>query len=111
MEDKTQCNISGNEVKLRLYTGYFGLVFSVIILIFVLMFNLSSLAIFPFIFISALGFIQARERYCVYVGIIDLIKNPVEHKKEILHILRSIIISLFIAGIGVVGLYLLTLSL
>lgn len=98
-EEIQQCNIQGKEVKIRFWTGVFGTVFSLLFLIFIFIFRDLNFIYGFFIsaFIASIGFIQAREKYCVYVGIFDLLKDFQNHKKEILHILRSIGISLLIS--------------
>lgn len=100
-EEMQQCNIQGKEIKTRFWTGVFGIVFSFLFLISIFLFKDLNFIYGFFIsaFIASIGFIQAREKYCVYVGIFDLLKDFQNHKKEILHILRSIGISLFISMI------------
>lgn len=96
-KSKSQCNISGLEIQKRFFVGLLGLFSTLVLIVLIIMYKLPTYIIFPFIFISALGFLQARSRYCVYFGIKELIKKPEKNKDEIIHIITIILYSLLIS--------------
>ena len=93
------CNIGEQEAKSRFRIGVVGLAISIILIVLIFTINLLPIFLFPFAFMSAIGFIQAREKYCVYVGIFDLLKDPKNHKKDLIRIARSVLFAGVIAAI------------
>ena len=66
------CNIGQEEIKRRLGYGWSGLAAAFILFLLFVLFGVPAiwrLAIFFPIVISASGFIQAKNRFCVYFGI------------------------------------------
>jgi len=94
---KSHCNISGSEIQKRLYVGYLGLFLTLICLVLIFIYKLPPYIIFPFLFVSAIGFIQARVRYCVYFGLIDLLKDPDKYKNELVYIFKIFLYSFSIS--------------
>lgn len=93
------CNINDNQVRVRLFLGYLGLAETIFVLIIINLYKLPGYLVFPFAFLSAIGFVQARLRYCTGVATLEILKNPSKFKDEIYYILKVLIISLIISAI------------
>jgi predicted nucleic acid-binding Zn ribbon protein len=65
------CNINPNEVKKRRNVGHIGLVILVVLLVVFLVLNISRyirIILFLPAFISAIGYLQAKNKFCVGYG-------------------------------------------
>lgn len=91
------CNISGKDVEKRRNIGILGFILSIIMIIIILILNLSPILVFPFVFISAIGFLQAYYKYCVAVGLCTNLKEHKKFKKEIFSIFKIILFSVLIS--------------
>ncbi len=87
------CNIDKTQILFRFWMGVIFAVISLALGFYLYSSNQNILFISPFIFASTVSFLQAKRKYCVYFGIIDLIKNPKEHMPEISQIIELILTS------------------
>ena len=75
MEQTDICNIGPGEIRKRKNAGWIGLVIAAAML---MLFSLSSadhawrITLFLPLFFSALGFLQARSRFCVFYGLLGV---------------------------------------
>lgn len=92
------CNISGQEIENRRRVGLLGLFFSIVAAFLILKYSLNPILIAPFVFMSAIGFIQAYYKYCVAIGLLNIIKEPGKFKEEIFYILKITFISTIFAS-------------
>ena len=93
MESTAHCNIDIVEIQRRLFIGYLGFGLTIVVLFIIYFAKLSPLFVFPFAFMSAIGFVQAKLKYCASVAIREVLANPSKFKDEIFYILKVLFIS------------------
>jgi hypothetical protein len=113
------CNIGLSEIQMRKYTGWFGLGITIILWIVFYIQNLPSvwrlLLFFPAL-MSAIGFLQAKMRFCAAFGILgffnfnskvgqtNAVKQAAYRRKDklkaLLIIIYSILIGISVAAVG-----------
>lgn len=82
------CNINTKEVAQRRKAGYFGLVLTVLLTAVIFALNLNRyvrLLLFVPLFVAAIGFLQAKNKFCVGYGAAGL-QNAEEHSENATHV-------------------------
>ena len=98
-------NIGGGEIRRRLFMGYFGLILTIAVIVFTIIFNpgqLRGLVFFPALLMN-ITFFEARDKTCIinaYFGVKNLgQKNQRERDFNSLKIQRSQSAKIILKGI------------
>lgn len=99
------CNISGQEIENRRKVGILGSLLSIVAAFLILKYSFNPILIAPFVFMSAIGFIQAYYKYCAAIGFLNIIKESGKFKEEIFYISKITLLSVFVSGFVVMILW------
>ncbi len=100
-QDNTQCNIDSKGIGLRAGIGFAGLAMSIFQIYQIFWQGADKLTIFIPLFITSIGFVQAKEKYCIAFGIMDILKagKPELLVPQIKNIAKITLISLIISAV------------
>lgn len=100
-QQNTGCNLDSKGIGLRAGIGLIGLAMSAFQLYQIFWEGADKLTIFIPFFITSIGFVQAKEKYCVAFGIMDILKagKPELLTPQLKSIAKITLISIIISTI------------